>query len=304
MNTPVTIIIYNRYKNTIKLFDVLKKIEPSQLFVIADGPKENDVEDEKNIMQTRSILDSIDWDCNVTKIYREHNLGLEKNITLGLNEVFSNVQETIILEDDCIPNESFFQFCTELLKHYKDNKEIVQISGTKYIPNEIRYHSYYYSKYSIEWGWATWKDRWERYDALMEGWPNMRKKKDFRDLFSSNKTYKYWRYIFDNCYKGNINSWAYKWLYNNLIEHGYSIIPSVNLVENIGVGINSTNTFLSNKKIIQQVKTINYPLIYHDKVIHNNNYDVILEKLEYTKSVLWLELITMRMKPYIKKILK
>ena len=301
MNTPLIIIIYNRYEFTLKLIDSIKRVKPKYIYVIADGPQIDNSHDRLKCERTRSIIETIKWTNNITKIYSEINLGLEKRIVTGLNLVFSKVDKAIILEDDCIPKKTFFKYCDELLNKYENNLTISHIGGSRFIDNDESNDSYYFSKYSIEWGWATWRNRWRRYDSGMIDWPSVRESEIFIDFFNNKRTMKYWKWIFDNCYNGNINSWAYKWKYKNISQKTLSVIPKKNLIQNIGIGINSTNTKLKNKYFMQKASDIKLPLIHPNNIQINHINDRKQEFILYHKSVLWLELITKRLKPLLNK---
>jgi len=302
MKTPLVIIIYNRHKYTYSLIESIKHVKPNNIFVIADGPKRNNVNDKIKCDKTRRIIDKVNWTENITKIYSEINLGLENRIVTGLDFVFSKVDRAIILEDDCIPNRTFFAYCSELLDKYENNLTISHIGGSRFIDTDDTNDSYYFSKYSIEWGWATWKNRWLRYDGEMSDWPLIKKNKNYIDLFNNKKTEKYWNWIFENCYNGNINSWAYKWKYKNISQNKLSIIPNKNLINNIGIGYNSTNTKLKNRYFPQNSFDIKLPLIHPTDIQTNHINDERQEYILYNKSVLWLELFTKRLKPLLNKL--
>ena len=129
LKTPVAFIIFKRPDTTKKVFETIRQIKPSKLFVIADGPREEKRETEK-CAATRAIIDSIDWDCEVLKNYSDLNLGCKKRVATGLDWVFSIVEEAIILEDDCVPHPTFYRFCEKLLEKYRDDKRIMTICGT------------------------------------------------------------------------------------------------------------------------------------------------------------------------------
>ena len=302
MKTPLVLIIYNRYDCTLQLIKSINNINPEKLFVIADGPKENEKNDTVKCDRVRSLIDNIGSKTKIEKIYSSKNIGLESRVVSGLNDVFSIVDRAIILEDDCIPDAAFFEYCTELLDKYEDCKDVVHIAGSKYVTNDIQNQSYYFSKYSLEWGWATWKNRWLRYDGTMKDWPRIKKDKTFREIIKDKKVYKYWQWIFENCYNGHINSWAYKWLYKNMIEKKYTIIPKYNLINNIGIGTNSTNTKFKNTNTTQPLVQIAFPLKHPSEILFKEEFDSIQEQALYNKSVLWLELITKRLKPLISRL--
>jgi hypothetical protein len=159
LQTPVVIFIFNRPHYTEQLVHALAVVRPARLFVIADGPR--NAKDIKLCEQTRAVIDHIDWPCTILKRYSTSNSGCRESIPNGLNWVFDQVDSCIILEDDCIPQPSFFHFCEELLSRYQYDERVMTIGGHRSDgPNELDSESYYFSKYPSVWGWATWKDRW------------------------------------------------------------------------------------------------------------------------------------------------
>lgn len=168
VDVPIVLIAFNRPRVTQRLVDALRRVEPSRIFVIADGPRPGHPTDGENCAAVRALLDRIDWDCRVDKRYAETNLGLEANVELGLDWVFDQVDRAIVFEDDCIPDPTFFRFCTELLERYRDDERVWLISGDKKGVPQAHFHgrSYAFSSWASVWGWATWGDRWQHHRKL------------------------------------------------------------------------------------------------------------------------------------------
>ena len=243
LKTPVAFIIFKRPDTTKKVFETIRQAKPSKLFIIADGPhKERGGEAEK-CAATRAIIDSIDWDCEVLKNYSEINLGCKERVATGLDWVFSIVEEAIILEDDCLPDLTFFRFCEKLLEKYRDDKRIMTICGTN-VKGEWKSNiqSYHYSYYGKGWGWASWRRAWKHFDLSMSHWSQPEIKKRIRDVLNNREEYQKRVQKFDNAYWGKTTSWDAQWLFARLSQSGLAIVPSVNLVENIGFGEEATHT--------------------------------------------------------------
>ncbi len=272
-NVPVVIMVYNRPSQTKRLLKNLEKIKPKNLIIISDGAKKN-TNDQKKVIKVQKIVKQINWKCKKIYIGSKNNLGLKKRIYSGLNIVFRNYNQAIILEDDCIPNLSFFYFCKKLLNIYKNNKKISSISGNNFNSMNID-DSYYFSKYSSIWGWATWKRSWKKFDIKMKFWPKYRKskkwKKDCPDIVERT----FWEKNFDNVYKGTINSWAYPFLLNNFYHNYLTIVPKYNLVKNVGFGKNATNTNKYEKIFSPKVKNLNQNLKIPKKIIRNFKADTL-----------------------------
>ena len=160
----------------------------------------------------------------------------------------------IILEDDCVPNQFFYTYCEKLLEKYKNNKNIISINGNNFQDDKlIGNGSYYLSRYTHIWGWATWRDRWNLYDIEMTNWPKFKKSKKFQNLFQENRERKYWEKIFNNLYDFNKpNTWDYQWLFTSFLYDMNTILPNTPLVENIGFESDSTHIF-TNKEIKKQI---------------------------------------------------
>lgn len=167
-DVPVVLIAFNRPRVTARVLDALRRVGPRRLFVIADGPRPGNADDLERCAAVRALLDGIDWECQVEKRYAETNLGLEANVELGLDWVFSQVDRAIVFEDDCVPDPSFFDYCEELLDRYADDPRLWLIAGDKKgVPQELfKGQSYAFSNWASVWGWATWADRWQRHRAL------------------------------------------------------------------------------------------------------------------------------------------
>jgi len=244
LNTPVALLIFNRPSLTEKVFARIEEVEPKRLFVIADGPCEDHPDDLHKCREAREVI-KVDWDCEVKTNYSEKNLGCAKRVSSGLDWVFSEVEEAIILEDDCLPTKSFFYFCQELLDKYRNDERIMLISGNNFQDgNNQTEYGYYFSKYNHIWGWASWSRAWAHFDYEMRSWPEVKRIGMLDSIFDDKFEKSYWETIFDRMYNENPNSiWDYRWTYACWSQNGLSILPSMNLVSNIGFGEDATHTF-------------------------------------------------------------
>lgn len=241
-NIPLVLFIYRRPIFVKNLIDVLRDLQPNNIYVFADGPK-NNFDEDLICKETREQLNQINWNCNLQVFFEEKNIGLRKNITKGLNYIFSHEKAAIILEDDCLPNIDFFYFCQELLVRYENNMEISVVSGNNHQNDKNRGDgSYYFSKYSHCWGWATWASRWKHYNDLIDFWPSWKLTDDWHSLNSCEDEKEYWEEVFNKVYEGEVDSWAYRWLATNWYLNKLTILPNVNLVSNVGFGPDSTHT--------------------------------------------------------------
>ena len=263
LTTPVLFIIFNRPTIAHKAFQEIKKVKPKNLFIAADGPRNN--EEEKLCQETREIiLNDIDWDCDVKTLFSEHNLGCGIRVYTAIDWIFSYSEEAIIIEDDCITTTSFFKFCEEILGHYRYNKNIMHIGGFNFQQKQpVSEHSYYFSKYPIaSGGWATWKRAWILYDWNIASWPNVRNSKTFNINYRNKHEKKLWEKIFDKMYKGANDIWDYQWTFACWLNNGMAILPSFHLIKNIGFGNDATHTKNELSCLLtdtQEITEINHP---------------------------------------------
>ena len=289
LKTPVAFIIFKRPDTTLKVFEAIRQVKPAKLFVIADGPREDKPGEGEKCAATRGIIEQVDWDCEVYKNYSDVNLGCGKRIYTGLNWVFDHVDEAIILEDDCIPDLTFFPFCEELLEKYKFDTRIFSISSQNFLFGQMKdKYSYYFSRYHHSWGWATWKRAWQYFDFDMVSWPEMKSRDFLKSILIDNKAVNYWTEIFDYTYKDHQDLWDYQWLFASWVQSGIHIAPSVNLVSNIGFGPEATNTLAlpKNYKYAEMdTEPITFPLKYPPLIISDRKKDDFVQKTRYQKSL-------------------
>jgi hypothetical protein len=270
---PVAYIIYNRTSMTRQSFSVISQIKPNTLFIIADGPRSN--ADLEKCLGARSIVKHIDWECEVYRNYSDVNLGCKARISSGLDWVFDKCKEAIILEDDCIPIKSFFYFCRELLLHYRNTSNIGIISGANYQLGKIRGNgSYYFSKYSHIWGWASWQRTWEKYDVHMNEWQNIRDSDFLYNILGNHKAVSYWKNLFDKTFSGSIDTWDYQLLFTCWLNNLLTIIPNNNLVSNIGFLSDATHTQKNSQFANLPTSNISFPLIHPQGLKSDTKADI------------------------------
>ena len=241
---PILLLIYKRSDTAIKVVERLRLIKPRKVFVAADGPKEGRLEDQALCEQTRAaVLAAIDWDCEVKTLFRDANLGCRKAVSSAISWFFSEVEAGIILEEDCYPSESFFPFCSHMLEQYKDDSRIGEISGHNSLGTWTGMGTgYHFSKTGSCWGWASWRRAWENFDINMTVWPEVRDKELLLDKIKLYDEAVYYTATFNSVFEGRIDSWAYIWNMYKILNSYLCIVPSVNLIRNIGFGEIGTHT--------------------------------------------------------------
>lgn len=241
LSTPVALFIFNRPDLTQIAFDAIAQVRPRQLLVIADGPRSS--EEAQRCQQARAICARADWPCELLTNFSETNLGCKERVASGLDWVFSQTDEAIIIEDDCLPDPSFFRFSEQLLERYRDDERVMHINGCNFLSGNVSIEdSYYFSRYTFGgYGWASWRRAWRHFDKDMKSWPEF-KRSGRLALFESVAEQDYWRGILDRTHAGEIDTWDFQWFYAVWSQGGLSIVPCVNLVSNLGFRPDATHT--------------------------------------------------------------
>ena len=259
---PVAFFVFNRPDFTVQSFARIREARPSRLYVVADGPRPGRADEAGLCQQVRTIVEQgIDWPCDVIRDYSPVNLGCARRVSSGLDGVFAREEAAIILEDDCIPDGSFFPYCTELLERFRSDSRIGVIAGSNFQHSEVTGGmSYYFSRYPHCWGWATWRRAWRMYDHAMKAWPEAKQSGWLERVFENRREASYWERIFDDVHAGLIDSWAYRWTFACWQNEMLTVLPAVNLVANIGFGPTATHTHRSHPSGPGKVGRLEFPL--------------------------------------------
>ncbi len=244
MDTPVVFIVFNRPEVTAQVFARIRAARPARLHVVCDGPRSHRPDDAAKVAAVRAIIEQgVDWPCQLVRDYAAENLGCRNRIATGLNRVFDQVEEAIILEDDCLPDPSFFGFCAELLARHRHDERIMHIGGTNLAAGRVRTaDSYWFTHHAWIWGWATWRRAWRQYDFTMATWAQRRAA--LTATFASAWERQFWLAAWEPARRdpAAFNTWDFQWMYTVRSLGGLGILPTGNLVENLGFGADSTHT--------------------------------------------------------------
>lgn len=270
LNTAVLFLVFNRPEATAQVFEAIRQAKPPRLYVAADGPREGHEGEVERVARVREIAMAIDWPCEVKTLFREKNVGCQFGPRGGIDWFFSNEEQGIILEDDCLPSQSFFWFCEEILNHYSENDRIMAVTGTNITKGLYFEGDYFVSRYALMWGWASWRRAWVKYDPDLIDWPVLKKRKWLRSLGIGGRSFRStWTSIFDRTFKLGKQAtwWDYQWIYTCWRNNGLTIAPSKNLVRNIGFSDEATHTlgydrFRSNLVL----NNIRLPLVHPDNL--------------------------------------
>jgi len=275
LQTPVALFIFNRPQATQRVFAEIARAKPRRLLIVADGPRT--AEEAALCQTTRQIIQQVDWECELLTDLAEQNLGCKRRMLSGLNWVFAQCTEAIVLEDDCLPHPSFFGFCQELLERYRNEPRVFAISGNNFLPpamQERMRESYYFSHSPLTWGWAAWRRTWQLFDFEIRRWPELRET-DWLARRLAHPLFKpYWEKIFDETYRGETNAWDYQLTFAGWLQESLSIVPRVNLVSNIGFGTEATHTFDSHSHLANMpTAELRLPLKHPRRIERNRQAD-------------------------------
>lgn len=272
MKKAVLFLTFNRLDTTRRVFEEIKKARPPRLYLASDGARENKDGEKETVQKIRSfILNNIDWECEIKTLFRDKNLGCGKAVSGAITWFFSQEEDGIILEDDCLPHQSFFKYCEELLEYYKKDKRVWHISGNQFVPNFDNGASYYFAKIQHVWGWASWADRWQEYEFDL----SIYDKENIRKFSENKRVVDYWLDVFDKVKRGTINTWDYQWTFKIIEKDGLCINPSKNLVSNIGFREDGTHTSDKYNPLA------NLPIFEISEIIHPKNVIYDNRAVEY-----------------------
>ena len=283
LNTPILFVIFNRLDTALKVFSRIKNAKPKYLYIAADGPR-NEKEALTCSDVRNTVVSQIDWPCSVKTLFRTENLGCKKSLSGAISWFFENEPEGIILEDDCLPSESFFGFCSQLLEKYRDDERIGHISGSNDQSGVKRGDgSYYFSTLTGIWGWAGWRRVWKDYDLNMDSYP-LFEQLNYLEKMPAHAPFKhYWKQMFQTHYQNkNVNSWSFQYAYLNLINNRLSINPNVNLISNIGCSSPEASHFDANNpaanRALEELEDLKEPSFIVPDIVA----DITAQKFEFT----------------------
>lgn len=243
LSTPVLFLTYKRFETTVQVFEAIRRARPKHLYFASNAPDPRKPDDHEKVARVRALLDTVDWDCTIHRLFRDEHLPVKISIPTAIDWFFEQEEEGIILEDDCLPSPDFFRFVEELLPYYRTKENVMCIGGSNFHDDQsLHRESYYFSRLVNIWGWATWRRAWEKYDVNMSKWPAYRNTNWIGRIFTGIIKRKYWKRIFDMVYNGAIATWDYQWVFSVWDNNGYCIIPARNLISNIGFGADATFT--------------------------------------------------------------
>ena len=279
--TPILFLIFNRPDTTQKVFEKIMAIKPTKLYLAVDGHRLHKAGEYEKCEQVKQlILNNIDWECEVKTLFRTENIGCKLAVSQAINWFFEHEEQGIILEDDCVPDLSFFDFCAQLLEFYKFDDKVMHIGGNNF-QNGIKRGdgSYYFSNLNHIWGWATWKRAWKKYDIELKKWKIFRNSDKFSCLFPDKKIINYYDNLINQVIDNQFDTWDVQWTASIWINDGISILPNNNLVSNIGFGSDGTHTKNVKSKMSNiSTNPIKLPLKILTNILVDNKADTFFYK--------------------------
>jgi hypothetical protein len=281
LDTAVALLLFRRPKETARVFERIREARPRRLFLIADGPRRDDEEEARDCERARAVVERVDWPCDVVRDFADENLGLKRRIPSGLDRVFGEAGEAIVLEDDCLPHPSFFPYCQELLDRYRDDERIVHIAGSQLLPSAPADASYHFSRYVHVWGWASWARAWDLYDVDLSDWhagSDAERETRLEGMFDQEDERRYWGWVWDR--SGQIDNWDAQWSYVGLGRGLLSVNPNRNLISNIGFAADATNATADPLGIAgRPLEGLTFPLTHPPEVRRDSDADALASRL-------------------------
>lgn len=284
LNTAVLFLVFNRLDTTQQVFESIRRAKPPRLYIAADGARAHKDGELEAVKVVRDyVLSNIDWACQVKTLFREKNMGCKYAVSSAISWFFEHEEQGIILEDDCLPNQSFFWFCEELLDKYKNDRRIMMISGTNYlldVRDDVE-EDYIFSRHFSIWGWATWRRAWDTYDAELDFCTDdFIAKGDYSYLALSSNLQRVYKGYLELIRDKRVDTWDFQWLFNCIYNYGLSIVPPVNLISNLGVegahasGVTENNFLKTYDVAVPLSRSPQHvvPNMFHDNAVSARNY--------------------------------
>lgn len=285
MRSPILFLVFNRPQTTRQVFRSIRASRPKRLYVAADGPRAGRAGEAELCAEVRRIATAVDWPCEIRTLFRERNLGCKMGVSGGIDWFFEHEPEGIILEDDVRPVTSFFEFCDDLLERYRNADRVSMISGSNLVDGRVRTNgSYFFSRYTQIWGWASWRRAWRHYDVAMADWPAWRDRGGLRSVSGGSRLFEiYWRHTFDACHQGKKDTWDYQWTFASWRAGSLAVLPSANQTDNVGFGSHATHTLAQAPVYVSDspARPLQFPLVHPLEIERDAAADALIDSMLY-----------------------
>lgn len=284
LQTAVLFLIYKRPEPTRRVFAAIRAAQPARLYLAADFPPANRSDEIAAAKALRAyVVEHVDWPCAVQKRFHEEHLGCKLAVSGALDWFFGHEAEGIILEDDCLPDATFFPFAEELLQRYRGDERVMSIAGNHFNWRDRSCpHSYFFSRSHFSWGWASWRRAWQHYDRNLELWPQLRNTDWLLTVGEGDRAFqRYWTKKFDELHAGLIDTWDYQWTFAAWAQGGLTAVPSRNLVKNIGFGADATHTRKRRLHLERiPLEKMDWPLVHPSHLVRDGAADRWMDRTE------------------------
>lgn len=289
LDTPVAVILFNRPDTTQRVFEAIRAVRPTRLLLVADGPRPHRPSDPQYCAASRAVFDQVDWPCDVRRDFATTNMGARGRVASGLNWVFSEVESAIVLEDDCLPDATFFRFAQELLRRYASDERVMGIGGTNVLGTwKDDRQSYHFSELGSIWGWATWRRAWSHFDVELTAWSRPEERAALVSALRRIGPCEARERQFQRVFEHEVDAWDYQWEAARFLQSGLFILPSRNLITNLGCGHpEATNTTFEGSPYANlPLQAASFPLVHPRSVVTDHQFDrMILAKQEGPKRI-------------------
>ncbi len=283
--TPVLLLLHRRPDTSAAVLDAIRSAGPSRLLVAADGARDD--EEAELCARTRALVEEVDWPCTVETDFAIEHLGLGARVVSALDWALDRTESVIVLEDDCVPDPTFFGFCDELLARFADDDRVVSIGGADVLLRGVPSpHSYRFSRYPAIWGWATWRRAWAGHDPAMRAWPRARAAGRLTELLGDPRAVAYWTHVLDRA-SHEPDAWDHAWTLSCWLRDGLHVLPTTNLVRNVGFRADATHTRPEHAGVVADLpaRPMAFPLAHPPTVVRDLLEDADLEDLLYSGNV-------------------
>ena len=286
---PVLVLAFDRPDSAARVLAAMRQARPRSVFFAVDGARADRPGERQRVLAVQRLIGDIDWPCDVKTLFRETNLGCKIAVSEAISWFFDEVDAGIVLEDDCVAHPTFFSFAAELLTRYRDDDRVCMISGDNFqLGRKRTQYSYYASRYTHIWGWASWRRAWRLYDHGMSKWPELRDAGWLERYLGDRAAAHYWTRIFNATHGERNSSWAYRWTWSAWVNDALTLIPAVNLVSNIGFGGQATHTLnRKNQFAGLPAETMSFPLKHPPTLERNIEADAFTQSTMFRNPPLW-----------------
>ena len=265
-DTPIMMIFFNRPNTLKKVFEWVRKAQPKQLFLVQDGPRQDRPDDVEKIMECRKIVENVDWECEVHRNYAEQNMSCDHREFTGISWCFEYVDRLLILEDDCVPSDSFYGFCAEMLERYKDDERIYSVSGFNRIGvYDQTPYDYIISRAGAGIGWATWKRCWDYVQSIksLEFVDDEEFMRYYNAIISKHMPKQYdgilarGKKVRDlDQSMGKYSSWEYLSGISAILNNQLVITPKRNMIKYIGITEDATHCMANHNLLNHKIRKV------------------------------------------------